>query len=960
MRNLLVVLILLLTAILGCSSSSEKSVSPTMPTSGITGNLPIGVSDRFPDGSPSEGFGVMGLFELTIDALNMRAELTPIRKSALTDVLEVVDITNFLMMAPCTTCVKIKSVAMDADGHLVVSIGIRHPFPTGDPFKPITGKNRADLHVFNIEGILASQGTSTAGFPNLGMIIDTPKLINASGYTSYLDAVLDADVFTTDANAHPYILHFADYSAGNYDPSNPTGFASVTDPPPSGNLVMAMGCDYDYRDYVFDLTSGDMTYTYAVGCTYAISSPSKSKRFAPEYRIPQHLKKAASEIHVLLSGTLKQMQPTETITLSIQVVDPSHGVAVGTDLNQMLADSSVGSVKIEIPGILASSMSQPGSAAISGTGHDPSNPLLYEFTISNEQSASIGTYQGLAKVTDTYTPGLNTVPSLNGKDGIKRVPPGTIPTSGTFDISEFATYAAFPIEVELGYVGQDPVAKITRTKTGCPPVDVTFDASDSTDEDDDPLGIPLHFEFDFDYDGTNFTVDWPSSTNPVANHMYNTEGCYIAAVRVTDSDNNQDIATVIVPIGHFTPGSAESDVTDGATITDIDYTHGGLTFVPDIGWPGTSYPMKGTARGNGYIYTTYYGVQGGTRSIFFSRSDDDGATWETPVVMHSYDATGEYGGCSIVADNTGQVIVVWVDRVHNDVVIEYSTDSGDTFNESVIRNGTDCFTFCKQYRTPDVAIDPTNPDNIIVSVMYLDYYSGGSWSAGGDNMYINYSSTGPGGTFNEVFWVQPTEWRPGWVQNIYKIHAHYAIDGDGYIIATENNNIHVFRSPDHGATWSITDPALHMINTINPWHRHYDTAMDPTDPNVFYVTGMRHTSPFSIELYKSTDGLTVTQIQTQINDSATSYQKLCPSVTVNDAGVVYVMWHTNQSGNFDIMADFSCNGGVSFGADVQFNTVNNGNEVDPDLTPNACGDGVVCIWEQRGDTSGGKLVARNG
>ena len=33
------------------------------------------------------------------------------------------------------------------------------------------------------------------------------------------------------------------------------GFESVTNPPPSGNLVMAMGCDYDVQDYKFNMDS---------------------------------------------------------------------------------------------------------------------------------------------------------------------------------------------------------------------------------------------------------------------------------------------------------------------------------------------------------------------------------------------------------------------------------------------------------------------------------------------------------------------------------------------------------------------------------------------------------------------------------------------------------------------------------------------------------------------------------
>jgi len=329
----------------GCS----RSESPVgMSTKTITGSasLPIGVSDWSKDGAPLDGSGALGLFSLQLDKSELAAQLTPLRQSSLTDVLEVVDITNFLRMAPCTNCAKIKSVSMDADGHLVLSIGIKHPFPAGDPFKPITGRNRADLHVFNVEGIVVSNAAAES-FAGIGQNIAGFRLTNADGFTGYLDSPLDS-IFPSDATIHPYILHFDDYSTGNYDPSSPTGFQSVTDPPPTGNLVMSMGCDYNYQDYVFDLPSTPVDFIYAVGCTYALSAAKKADRFAPEYRVPQHNKKAASEVHVeIVSNDLKADDITSSAKLAVKVLDMNHGVAVGTNIDQMLADSSVSAISVE-------------------------------------------------------------------------------------------------------------------------------------------------------------------------------------------------------------------------------------------------------------------------------------------------------------------------------------------------------------------------------------------------------------------------------------------------------------------------------------------------------------------------------------------------------------------------------------------------------------------------------------
>lgn len=310
-------LLLLLAVSINCSSVINPT-QPSNPDSHSNNQICVGVSDRFPDGTPAGGFGVMGIFTLDINSANLSVELIPVRSSNLTDTLEVVDITNFLTMAPYNNCAKIDSISLDINSNIVVSIGIKHPFGIGDPLKPISGRNRGDIHVFNVEGIVAAQDDSTSNFPTIGKTIAASKLLNASGYTPYLDAVLDNAVFQTDADIHPYILHFADYSSGNFDRSNPMGFESVTNPPPCGNLVMAMGCDYDYRDYVFAPDANKMTMTFAIGCTYAISSASKSQRFSPEYRIPQHLKKAASEVKIIpLTGALSENEPLNEISLQI-------------------------------------------------------------------------------------------------------------------------------------------------------------------------------------------------------------------------------------------------------------------------------------------------------------------------------------------------------------------------------------------------------------------------------------------------------------------------------------------------------------------------------------------------------------------------------------------------------------------------------------------------------------------
>lgn len=315
---------------------------------------------------------------------------------------------------------------------------------------------------------------------------------------------------------------------------------------------MAMGCDFDYQQYEFELTAGDIDFIFAVGCTYAVSAASKGDRFTPEYRVPQHLKKAASEVRVrIVDNQLSGGVPTSFADLAIDVVDQSHGVSVGEGLDEMLADSSVGGITLDIPGVLS------GTATVTltntgGTGHDSIDPLTYEITILNEQSAVTGMYSGLVKVMDSYASGLNQSPLLSGNDGIMRVGPANNPLEGLFAISEFATYQLF--EIEIGGIPNDPpVADLQPDPVNIYEGNsVNFNATASNDPD----GTIMLYEFDYDWDGVelNFTADASNATGLVTSDAYLIQGDFTAGLRVTDNLGAIDYDSVPVTVTEYTGG----------------------------------------------------------------------------------------------------------------------------------------------------------------------------------------------------------------------------------------------------------------------------------------------------------------------------------------------------------------------------------------------------------------------
>ena len=92
-----------------------------------------------------------------------------------------------------------------------------------------------------------------------------------------------------------------------------------------------------------------------------------------------------------------------------------------------------------------------------------------------------------------------------------------------------------------------PDAQVSATPTsGGVPLAVSFDASDSSDPDDDPLT----YAWDFDEDGTG---QFDDATGPTPPNTYDAPGTYVARVRVRDPDGATDIATVTINAGNEPP-----------------------------------------------------------------------------------------------------------------------------------------------------------------------------------------------------------------------------------------------------------------------------------------------------------------------------------------------------------------------------------------------------------------------
>ena len=536
-------LMLMISWAIGCSGTSEP-ITPGTKTADLgNAEIPLMVSDFNADGSPAGGAGPIGIFSVHIDTDTLNYEMTPVRTGASKDGLEVLDVTNFMNSWPCRDCATLKQVGITGWDELNLLFGIRHPFPAPKFSEPISGLNRADVHLFNVEGMLVFNDSNIKNFSYLNEKVSIPpRLTNADGYSSYLDSSLDAAILNTPASIHPYKTFFVNYANGNFDPTSPYGFTSLLNP--TGFMVMKQGSNIDQREYFVRFNPGeDLDFLFVVQASWGVSSEDRNHRLTPVYQCPQFNKKAASYVEVeVTSNNLIENDITSSALMKIKFLDINYNAPVGTGLGDIRQQSKVEKIVVEISDIMLDNIVLNNPVPAGGDPRNEANPAYVEVEIKNTAAVTAGDYLGLVKVLDTYDPGQNVNPLLDTKDGGAKVPVGTNPVTNLFAIPEFATYQTFMLHVGTLFINHPPVAvlhTIPRSDCGFLPrdVEVTIDATDSYDPDHGlgPCGDIISYEFDFEWDGNpfNFSAD-VTGINATANHTYTTSGPTVIGVRVID------------------------------------------------------------------------------------------------------------------------------------------------------------------------------------------------------------------------------------------------------------------------------------------------------------------------------------------------------------------------------------------------------------------------------------------
>lgn len=237
-----------------------------------------------------------------------------------------------------------------------------------------------------------------------------------------------------------------------------------------------------------------------------------------------------------------------------------------------------------------------GSWAIDGSA------LTYEFDPEGDGTYLAGVAQPMT--THVYAQAGTFTPMLRVRDTTGR----TAETSGA------------AVTVTGGTTADSPVARIVATpKTGAVPLTVAFDATSSTDPNNDIV----NYMFDFQTDGT-YDVN---SASGKASHIYSTAGAFNATVLVRDAQGHTSTATTQVVV---------AAPTSGPVVTLEAFPNGGPVPL------SVELDASGSWSGNGLTLTYDWDYEGdGTYNLLHGAA----------TVSHLYTVVGTYHPTVRVTDS---------------------------------------------------------------------------------------------------------------------------------------------------------------------------------------------------------------------------------------------------------------------------------------------------------------------
>jgi hypothetical protein len=391
----------------GCASGNDSPVlmlDEEMSISCLSG------SEQHWDSS-----GILGVYDLKINFRNQTAELTPGRNVSIGESY-LVNGMGYFITFPCSNCFNICGIGFDFD-KVILDFNIDHPMEPGDTGQDPSGINRLDLDIFDLALVVQPLGHTPEEFELTDQSIYPDIISSPDGYTSELSNIIG------DQAALPYILLVDD---------------SEISPPAITYNKFEMGASHEFEVGFLNELGETLQFELYLTFSYGASA-TRDTRLNPVYYNPEFNRKAAWKVEASPHNSWFSFDSSMPVNIEVKVYDWQIGANVDsalTNITDIYEASDVESISIEIPGMHDTLQTFPGNQYTSGTGM-PSDPLIYNLPIVNENNLPGGEYTGIVKVTDQRQPKIPT----DGRDYLVNSPDGK--SVEPYQLQEFSTFQTF-------------------------------------------------------------------------------------------------------------------------------------------------------------------------------------------------------------------------------------------------------------------------------------------------------------------------------------------------------------------------------------------------------------------------------------------------------------------------------------------------------------------------------------
>ncbi|MBN1273887.1 MAG: exo-alpha-sialidase [Candidatus Aminicenantes bacterium] len=321
----------------------------------------------------------------------------------------------------------------------------------------------------------------------------------------------------------------------------------------------------------------------------------------------------------------------------------------------------------------------------------------------------------------------------------------------------------------------------------------------------------------------------------------------------------------------------------------------------------------------GNINVAWYEFFPSPCDIYFSRSADEGVSWTQAINVSNTSGVSKVP--AIVVDSTGKLSIAWHDNSPGEFDIYFSTSTDNGVIWSQVKNIS---SNSEESARPRMAVDSTGNLNLVWNDM-----------APGNNEILFSRSTDGGAAWSTPVNISKTASR--------SIHPRITVDSAGNLNAAWEDDvtgvylIHFSRSTDNGQTWST--PVIVYNSTSG--NGHAALAVDGEGNIILFFIGYANPATIVPFFCRSTDGGQTWS--TPVNVSNRQGPSYSNTVAVDSAGNINVAWYEDNPSPVEIYYTRSIDNGASW-----FQPMNISNNSSASAIPSIAVDGagnVYIVWQ---------------